>query len=123
MDEPLGPMRFILKQPKWGKQNFSNWTFLDGKLDNGRKRLWRWSGGNTGRRFGGFCFPHAGQIPAANAAALRGAVATARRVTIATTAALATRARGGVPFAEGPPAFVAANQQIGGGAALQTGKG
>lgn len=81
----------------------------------------------TGVRGGGgvrvVVFPHGGHIPAANAAAQRGAGAMASSVTEATAATLAAEARGGVPFAEGPPAFIAANQQIGRGAALHTGKG
>lgn len=68
-------------------------------------------------------FSHGGHIPAANAAAQRGVVAMAGSVTVATTAALTTEAIGGVPFAEGPPGFITANHQIGGGAALHTGEG
>lgn len=47
---------------------------------------------------------HGGQIPAANAAAWSGEVAVTA----------ATAARGGVPFAEGPPTFSTAGQQKGG---------
>lgn len=68
-------------------------------------------------------FSHGGHIPAANAAARRGAGPMAGGVTVATTAALTAEARGGVPFAEGPAGFVTANRQIGGGAALHTGEG
>lgn len=68
-------------------------------------------------------FSHGGHIPAANTVAERGVVAMAGSVTVATTAALTTEARGGVPFAEGPPAFITANQQIRGGAALHIGEG
>lgn len=71
----------------------------------------------------GFFFSHGGHIPAANAVAQRGVVAMASSVTVATTAALTAEARGRVPFAEGPAGFIAANQEIGGGAALHTGEG
>lgn len=59
---------------------------------------------------------HGGQIPAANAAARRRAAATGGCVCVATAA------RGRVPLAEGAAGFVAANQEIGGGAALHTGE-
>lgn len=102
-----------------------------------RMNLWRWDGvrwftssystvkTKDGTRVGRKCkrsfSSHAGLIPAANAAAQRGTGAMASSVTKATTAALtAQQARGGVPFAEGPPGFIAANQEIGGGAALHT---
>lgn len=45
-------------------------------------------------------------------------MAIASCVTIATTAAVTAEARGGVPFAERSTAFIAAGEQIGGGAAL-----
>lgn len=87
----------------------------------------RWQHGETqdGTRVGRiviFVFSHGGHISAANAAAQRRVVAVASSVTVATTAAMTTEARGGVPFAEGPPGFITANQQIGGGAALHTGE-
>ncbi len=47
----------------------------------------------------------------------------ASSITVATTAALTTEARGRAPFTEGPPSFITANQQVGGGAALYTGEG
>ena len=95
----------------------------------------RWSGGrfthNTARTQDGTpgregcnsCsfFSHCAHIPAANATQ-RGLMAVASSVTIATTAALTTEVRRGVPFAEGAPTFIAANPQIGGGAALHTGE-
>lgn len=64
---------------------------------------------------------HAGLIPAANAATQSGvtAMAMASSVTIATTAALTAEARGRVPFAEGAAGLLTANQERGGGAALQ----
>lgn len=65
---------------------------------------------------------HGGHIPAANTAAQRGVAAMAGSVYVATTAALAAKARGRVPLAEGAAGFVAANQEIGGGAALHTGE-
>lgn len=71
----------------------------------------------------GVVLSHGGHIPAANAAAQHTVVAMAGSVTIVTTTALTTKARGGVPFAEGAPGFIAANQQIGGRAALHTGEG
>lgn len=79
----------------------------------------------------GTVLSHGGHIPAANAAAQRGVVVVVvvamagggGGVTVAATAALTTEARGGVPFAERPAAFITANQQIGGGAALHTGEG
>lgn len=82
----------------------------------------------------GTVLSHGGHIPAANAAAQRGVVVVVVvamaggggggcGVTVAATAALTTEARGGVPFAERPAAFITANQQIGGGAALHTGEG
>lgn len=80
-------------------------------------------GTRVGRNVTVFFSPHGGDIPAANAAAQRGVVAMVSSVTVATTAALTTEARGGVPFAEGAPGFITANQQIGGGAALHTGEG
>lgn len=91
---------------------------------------WKTNGKNTGRysgwEEGNSCrvfFSHGGHIPAANAVAQRGVVAMASSVTVATTAALTAEARGRVPFAEGPAGFIAANQEIGGGAALHTGEG
>lgn len=82
-----------------------------------------WEECNSCSDLGFFFLSHGCHIPAANTAAERGVVAVAGSVTVATTAALTTEARGRVPFAEGPPAFITANQQIGRGAALHTGEG
>lgn len=90
---------------------------------NGYNTVRTKDGARVGRNVVVVVFSHGGHIPAANAVAQRGVVAMASSVTVATTAALTTEARGGVPFAEGPPGFITANQQIGGGAALHTGEG
>lgn len=93
----------------------------DKRLQHG-KNTWQYSGCEECNSCS-FCFSHGGHIPAANAAAQCGPVVVAGTVSVATTAALTAEARGGVPFAEGPPAFIAVNQQIGRGAVLHTGEG
>lgn len=99
------------------------WSDLNRWKTDGYNTVKTQDGTRVGRNVIVIVFSHSGHIPAANAAAQRRVVAMASGITVVTAAALTTEARGGAPFAEGPPGFITANQQIGGGAALHTGEG